>query len=228
MKLINVLLAEDHTLFREGLRALLNAEADISVVGDASDGREAIELTYKLKPDVLVMDISMPVLNGLEAARQILEKKHSTKILILSAHSNDAYVEKVMTMGASGYLVKESAFLELSNAIRSVVEGKTCYSPALSRRFAGLDWKMISQSGALKQIPYTLTNREVEVLQLVAEGNANKVIADILYISIKTVEKHRQSLMAKLDIHDAASLTRYAIKNGIVESSPQLVPPFCA
>ncbi len=218
MKKITILLAEDHTIVREGLRALLKSETDISIVGDAENGREAVALTRQLVPDVLVMDIAMPVLNGLEATRQILSKKTPTKVLILSAHSDDAYVEKVMALGASGYLVKQSAFQVLPEAIRAVHGGKTYFSPAISKRFGSAPQKKITRTGKTKPDSGVLTTREMEVLQLIAEGNANKVIADVLKISIKTVEKHRQSMMRKLDIHDAASLTRHAIANGIIES----------
>ena len=222
MKRIKVLLAEDHTIVREGLRSLLKSEADIEVVGEAENGRQAVALTQKLAPDVLVMDIAMPLLNGLEAARQILLTKNSAKVLILSAHSDDAYVEKVMALGASGYLIKQSAFHVLPEAIREVHRGNSYFSPAISKRFKSTKNPISAGAGKAKPDASQLTPREMEVLQLIAEGNANKITADILKISIKTVEKHRQKLMGKLDIHDAASLTRYAIANGIIESSVQV------
>ncbi len=222
MKTITVLLAEDHAIVREGLRALLKLESDIHVVGEAEDGHQAVTLTKSLGPDVLVMDIAMPNLNGLEAARQILLAKCTTKILILSAHSDDAYVEKVMALGASGYLVKQSAFQVLPKAIRAVHGGNTYFSPTISKRFKVPTTTVVPRTGKTKVASNHLTPREMEVLQLVAEGNANKMCADILNISIKTVEKHRQRVMEKLDIHDTASLTRYAIANGIIESSVQV------
>ncbi len=222
MKPITVLLAEDHTIVREGLRSLLKLESDIIIVGEAENGREAVALTKKLTPDVLVMDIAMPLLNGLEAARQILLKKTTTKVLILSAHSDDAYVEKVMELGASGYLVKQSAFHVLPEAIRAVHGGKSYFSPTISKRINTLRNSALTREGTRKSNAAQLTPREMEVLQLIAEGNANKSSADILKISIKTIEKHRQKLMEKLNIHDAASLTRYAIACGIIESSVQV------
>jgi DNA-binding NarL/FixJ family response regulator len=222
MKTIRVLLAEDHAIVREGLLSMLKLEPDIQVVGEAEDGRQAVSLTKSLAPDVLVMDIAMPQLNGLEAARQILLAQPSTKILILSAHSDDAYVEKVMALGASGYLVKQSAFNILPKAIRAVHGGSTYFSPSISKRFKASLKTIIPRTGKTKAASNSLTPREMEVLQLIVEGNANKMVADILNISIKTVEKHRQKVLEKLDIHDTASLTRYAIAQGIIESSVQV------
>ncbi len=211
MKPITVLLAEDHMIVREGLRALLRLETDIEVVGEAENGRQAVNLTASLCPDVVVMDIAMPLLNGLEATRQILRATPGTKVLILSAHSDDAYVERVMELGAAGYLVKQTAAHILPKAIREIHGGVLFFSPAISKRLQQRQKK----GGSI------LTSREMEVLQLIAEGKANKETANMLHISIKTVEKHRQKLMEKLNIHDTASLTRYAIANGIIESSVQ-------
>ena len=223
MKKITVLLAEDHMIVREGLRALLNSEKDIEVVGEAENGRIAMEMAMKLKPSVVVMDIAMPLLNGLEATRQILRAAPATKVLILSAHSDDAYVEHVMALGASGYLIKQTAAHVLPNAIRTVIKGGAFFSPAISRRLQHHQKQALAR-GELgkKQEPVHLTSREVEVLQLIAEGKANKQTADELHISIKTVEKHRQSLMEKLNIHDTAGLTRHAISAGIIENSVQV------
>lgn len=218
---ISVLLAEDHLIVREGLRALLKLEADIEVVGEAGNGREAVKLAASLHPDVIVMDIAMPLLNGLEAARQILRASPAAKVLILSAHSDDAYVERVMEIGAAGYLVKQTAAHILPAAIRDIYEGKLFFSPNISKRLSNHQRKP-SQAGPGRKNPSNLTSREMEVLQLVAEGKANKESADLLHISIKTVEKHRQKVMEKLNIHDTASLTRYAIANGIIESSVQV------
>ena len=168
------------------------------------------------------MDIAMPLLNGLEATRQILRAVPTVKVLILSAHSDDAYVEHVMTLGASGYLIKQTAAEVLPKAIREVCEGKTFFSPTISRRLHHHQKRAMDRGelGAKKE-PVHLTSREMEVLQLIAEGKANKQTADELHISIKTVEKHRQSLMEKLNIHDTAGLTRYAIAAGVIESSVQ-------
>ena len=222
MKKMTILLAEDHMIVREGLRALLNSEKDIEVVGEAENGHQAVELTRKLCPAVVVMDIAMPLLNGLEATRQILRATPAAKVLILSAHSDDAYVEHVMALGASGYLVKQTAADVLPRAIRKVFQGGTFFSPAISKRLRDQEKRAMDRGvPGKKNEPLHLTSREVEVLQLIAEGKANKQTADELHISIKTVEKHRQSLMEKLNIHDTASLTRYAITTGVIESSVQ-------
>ncbi|MCC6881218.1 MAG: response regulator transcription factor [Verrucomicrobiales bacterium] len=220
---ITVLLAEDHTIVREGLRALLASESDITIIGEAGDGRMAVHLASTLRADVIVMDIAMPLLNGIEATRQILHHLPQAKILILSAHSDDAYVEQVMALGAKGYLIKQTAANVLAESIRRVYHGDTCFSPLISRRLQHHEMKA-QASGELhaKKEASHLSSRETEVLQLIAEGHANKQTADVLHISIKTVEKHRQSLMKKLDIHDTAGLTRYAIAVGIIESSVQV------
>jgi len=219
---IAVLLAEDHMIVREGLKKLLEAEDDIVVVGEAADGRKAVELTQKLHPAVVVMDIAMPHLNGLEATRQILKTDPGVKILILSAHSDDAYVESVTSLGAVGYLIKQTSAHFLSEAIREVHKGNTFFSPDVAKRFHKRHQESLNRKGLPKDNAAQLSVREVEVLQLIAEGEANKQIAEALSISIKTVEKHRDHLMRKLDIHDTAGLTRYAIQKGIIESCVQL------
>ena len=220
MKRITVLLAEDHTIVREGFRKLLESEEDIEVVGEAQTGRQAVELTRKLRPAVVVMDIAMPLLNGLEAARQIRKAFPATKVVILSAHSDDAYVEQAIAIGAVGFLLKQTSSHDLSTAIREVQKGNTFFSPSISKRLH--DQKMPAGNGALRKKVARLSSRELEVLQLIAEGKANKETAAELGISIKTVEKHRQNLMAKLNIHEISGLTRYAIGAGIIESSVQL------
>jgi len=222
MKRITVLLAEDHEIVREGLRTLLQAEGDIAVVGEAETGRQAVALARKLRPAVVVMDIAMPRLNGLEATRQILKAVPATRVLILSAHSDDAYVEQVIAMGAAGYLIKQTSARVLSRAIREVHAGRAYFSPAIAKRLDQRNEKAPTRAGQLKQRIAHLTSREAEVLQRIAEGAANKQIAAGLGISIKTVEKHRDHLMHKLNIHDTAGLTRYAISAGIIESSVQL------
>jgi DNA-binding NarL/FixJ family response regulator len=222
MNPITVLLAEDHMFVREGLIALLKLEAGIKVVGEAENGRQAVALASELCPDVVVMDIAMPLLNGLEATRQILQCTPNTKVLVLSAHSDDAYVEQVMALGASGYLIKQTAAHVLPEAIRNVHSGKPFFSPAISKRRNAKDKKARDRGDLPGQTHTVLTCREVEVLQLIAEGKANKETAEELHISVKTVEKHRQSLMEKLNIHETAGLTRHAIATGIIESSVQV------
>ncbi len=223
MKNITVLLAEDHRIVREGLCALLNLESDIDVIGEADNGRQAVALAAKLQPDVLVMDIAMPLLNGLEATRQILRTDSPPKVLILSAHGDDAYVRQAIMLGASGFLVKQSAAHHLSEAIRRVVAGNQYFSPALSPNLTKDTTPVKPKRGILPAKPVPLlSSREMEILQLIAEGKANKESAILLSISIKTVEKHRQSLMEKLNIHDTAGLTRYAIATGVIESNVQV------
>ena len=223
MSAITILLAEDHTIVREGLRALLASENDIEIIGEGGDGRTIVKLATKLRPDVVVMDIAMPQMNGIEATRQILRELPETKIIILSAHSDDAYVEQVMALGAKGYLIKQSAAHALAESIRRVFRGETCFTTPNSKRLHRHDpgGQVIGESDTEKTAS-SLTSRESEVLQLIAEGMANKQTADVLHISIKTVEKHRQTLMNKLGIHDTAGLTRYAIAAGIIESSVQV------
>jgi len=221
-KPITVMLAEDHLIVREGLRALLQAEPDIKVIGEASSGDEAVTMARTLRPDVIVMDIAMPHLNGLEATRQIRAADPDARILILSAHSDDAYVERVAELGAAGYLIKQTSSHFLTEAIRAVHQGKTFYSPAVSVRYTKQHRKALDRNGDLKARNIILSPREMEVLQQIAEGGANKQIAAALGISVKTVEKHRDHLMQKLDIHDTAGLTRHAISAGIIESSVQV------
>jgi len=222
MKRITVLLAEDHQIVREGLRSLLQHERDIEVVGEAETGRQAVQLTRKLRPDVVVMDIAMPLLNGLEATRQIRKDFPETRVLILTAHDDDAYVEQMAELGVAGFLVKQTSAHVLAAAIREVQKGNTFFSPSIARRLHGRNPKPPGLRGELKKRINRLSPREVEVLQLIAEGKPNKQVAAELGVTFKTVDKHRQHLMSKLDIHDIAGLTRYAISAGIIESSVQL------
>ena len=221
-KKITVLLAEDHLIVREGLLKLLESDKDVEVIGQASTGRQTVEMTLALRPEVVIMDIAMPELNGLEATRQIREIAPDTKVLILSAHSDDAYVERMTELGAAGYLIKQTSAHHLSEAIREVHKGNTFFSPSITRKMVHQNRHGIDRKGRQKAISIRLTKREMEVLQLIAEGNANKQVAALLGISIKTVEKHRDHLMQKLDIHDTAGLTRYAIETGVIESSVQI------
>jgi|SRR5437867_10233719 len=217
MQKITVLLADDHTVVRQGLRALLEAEEDITVVGEAENGRQAVQMAKRMQPEVVVMDIAMPQLNGLEATRQITKESPKSHVLILSSYSDDEYVQQLTDAGASGYLVKQTAANDLVTAIREAKKGNAFFSPAISKRLLEHYRSSIHRPPDQKK-PTKLTPRELEVLQLVAEGYANKQIAAELFISVKTVEKHRQQLMHKLDIHDIAGLTRYAIAKGIIEN----------
>jgi len=224
MRRITVILADDHTVVRQGLRALLEAEEDMSVVGEAENGRQAVQMAKRLEPDVVVMDIAMPLLNGLEATRQVSRESPKSKVLILSSYSDDEYVQQLTDAGASGYLVKQTAAQDLVAAIREAKKGNAFFSPAISKRLLEHYRASIGQPAGEKKSP-KLTPRELEVLQLIAEGYANKQIAGELFISIKTVEKHRQQLMNKLDIHDVAGLTRYAIAKGVIETSKGIPRP---
>jgi DNA-binding NarL/FixJ family response regulator len=221
-KQITVLLAEDHAIVRQGLTALLNADGSFKLAGEAKNGQEAVKLALSLRPDVILMDIAMPVLNGLEATRQILAANPGARIVILSAHSEDVYVDRMIEVGAAGFLEKQTSAEILAKAIHEVAKGNSYYSPTIAKRLQATRNKPRDRDGLIKAHGNRLTSRETEVLQLVAEGSPNKQVADSLGISIKTVEKHRQHLMDKLNIHDTAGLTRYAISAGIIESSVQL------
>jgi DNA-binding NarL/FixJ family response regulator len=216
MKKIALLLVDDHAVVRQGLRALLEAEGDMVVVGEADDGREAVVLAKKTFPDVVVMDVAMPGMNGLEATRQIVRNVPSAKVLVLTSYGDDDYVAQLMGAGATGYLLKQTAATDLLKAIREVRAGNAYFSPVIAKRLRQRNHEAVTvrQPGAKTG---SLTSREAEVLQLVAEGFANKQIAAELSISIKTVEKHRQQAMNKLNIHDIAGLTRYAMSKGWVE-----------
>jgi len=221
-KKITVLLAEDHIIVREGLRKMLELETDLEVVGEAQDGRQAVALAQKLQPDVVLMDIAMPRLNGLEATCQLLKEVPKTKVVILSAHSDDAYVKKAVESGAAGFLLKQTSAHDVGRAIREVHNGKTFFTSSIAKRQERLNPRSIDSKGVPSRTVAKLTSRETEVLQLIAEGKANKETAAELGIGLKTVEKHREHLMQKLDIHDTAGLTRYAISAGIIESSVQV------
>lgn len=213
---ITVLLADDHNVVREGLRLLLESADDIQVVGEVENGRLAVQKTKELKPDVVVLDLAMPNLNGLEATRQILKDEPNTKVLILSSYSDDERVQQLVEEGAIGYLVKQTAATDLLKAIREAKKGNAYFSPSISKRLLDQMRETFANGGVVRKKGNSLTTRESEVLQLIAEGYANKQIAAELGISIKTVEKHRQQVMNKLNIHDVAGLTRHAIAKGVV------------
>ena len=215
MKPITVFISEDHMILRDGLKALLAGEQDICIAGEASNGRDAVTLCQQLQPDVVVMDIQMPKLNGLEATRQIMETVRDTKVIILSASSDPEHLEELLKLGISGYVMKQTAASFLAPAIRAARHGKNYFSPEIARYL--MNRRKEGGFGSSHSSQKQLTSRETEVLQLVAEGKTNKEIAAELQISVKTVEKHRHTLMQKLRIRETAGLTRYAIERGFVD-----------
>jgi two-component system response regulator NreC len=212
---IRVLLAEDHTIVRKGLRSLLDAEATISIVGEAENGRQAVEQVEQLAPDVVVMDIGMPGLNGLEATRQIKKRFPDVQVLILTVHTGEEYVRQILRAGASGYLVKQAAPTDLVSAIQAAHRGDVFLSPSISRKVVEEYVVQASAAGELDSYD-KLTDREREVLQLIAEGHSTRQIAEQLHVSVKTVETHRAHLMDKLELRSTAELTQYAIRKGVI------------
>jgi DNA-binding NarL/FixJ family response regulator len=214
---ITVLVADDHTIVRRGLVSLLSLGDGIQVIGEAPDGRAAVDLTLQKDPDVVLMDISMPVLNGLEATARIKKQAPQVRVLILSAYDNDEYITQVVRSGANGYLLKNSSAEELYAAIRSVASGHAFFSPAVSKVIADSYVRgSAPESEPTRPSDSRLTSREREILQLVAEGHTHQEVADQLHISVRTVDTHCGNIMKKLDIHDSAGLVTYAIKNGIL------------
>ena len=210
---IKILLADDHRITRQGLRSLLEKEPDMEVVAEAEEGRTAVRLVRELLPDVVVMDVSMPDLNGMEATHQIVAEHPNVKVIALSIHSDNLFVSEMLKSGASGYLLKDCAFEELARAIHVVVDGKTYLSPAVSG--VVVDDYLHRLARTESPSSEVLTDREREVLQLIAEGKSTKQVALKLHISVKTVETHRRQIMSKLDIHTIAELTKYAIRKGL-------------
>jgi DNA-binding NarL/FixJ family response regulator len=212
---IRILLADDHVLVRASLRYLLEGFDGFDIVGEASDGYETVKKVDELRPDIVIMDISMPGLNGVEAARLITKQNRATRVVILSMHSDETHVLQALRAGASAYVLKESAPAELDAAIRAVARGESFLSPAISRQVIDDYLKRVPpESGS----PDLLTPRQRETLRLIAEGKTSKEIARHLGASVKTVESHRASLMDRLDIHDVAGLVRYAVRHGLVSS----------
>jgi two-component system, NarL family, response regulator NreC len=213
--MIRILLADDHTIVRKGLRLLLESHPDFKVIADAADGREAIKLAEENKPDVMVMDLAMPILNGIEAARQITAKQPSIAIVFLSMHSDEGYVLKALKVGARAYLLKDAAEYDLINAVKAVSEGKAFFSPAISKMLAE-DYVRQMEGHKVDDTYDLLTTREREILQLLAEGRSNKEVANHLQLSLHTVETHRSNILQKLNLHTGAELILYAIRKGVV------------
>ena len=215
MKKIRILLADDHKLMRSGLRLLIEQQPDLTVVGEAADGREAVALATSLRPDVAVMDISMPNLNGIEAAHQITQSHAELAVIVLSMHPDESYVLRALKAGAKGYLLKDSAESDLITAVRAVARGKSFFSPAVSKVLLDDYIRKLKRSGA-EDAYDLLTPREREVLQLVAEGKSNKEVANLLNLSVYTVETHRSNIMQKLNLKGVPELTLYAVRKGII------------
>ncbi|MCJ7579524.1 MAG: response regulator transcription factor [Candidatus Aminicenantes bacterium] len=215
MKKIRVLLADDHSIVRQGLRAILDQTEDVEVVAEARDGMEAVKKTKKFLPDIVLIDIGMPVLNGIEATRQIKKRFPAVKVLVLTMHTTEEYILQVLHAGASGYIVKMSAAQELLEAIRAVYQGHFFLSPSVSQKVVG-EYIQRTKDMIELDIMDVLTTREREVLQLIAEGRSNKEIAGLLFISVKTVETHKAHLMQKLELHTTTDLVKFAIKKGII------------
>ena len=215
MRSIRILLADDHTIVRKGLRMLLESHEGFCIVAEAADGREAVALAEQFHPDVVVMDVAMPVLNGIEAARQICSSGTQSAIVFLSMHSDEAYVLKALKSGAKGYLLKDSAEHDLINAVKTVSEGKAFFSPAISKMLVE-DYVRQMREQNVEDSYDLLTTREREVLQLLAEARSNKEVATFLDLSLHTVETHRGHIMQKLNLHSGAEMILYAIRKGVI------------
>ena len=211
-----IVIAEDHTILRQGLRALLSSDPDFEIVGEAEDGRVAVRLVETLSPDLLLMDLSMPRMTGMEAITEIKKRSPATKIVVLTVHKGEEYILSALKAGADGYVLKDAGHDELVTAVKNVLAGKRYLSPDISEKVIG---GYLEGRRFLKAAPWdTLTQREREILKLIAEGYKNKEIAEHLFISLKTVEKHRSNLMRKLDLHNTAALTAFAMEKGIIET----------
>ena len=211
-----ILIVEDHTLLRAGLRALLTQDTDIEIVGEASDGRDAIQAVGELLPHLVLMDLNMPGMNGIEAILDIKRRYPETRVLVLTIHKTEEYIHESLRAGADGYILKDATHDELRVAVRSVLNGKTYLSPDISSKVIN-GYLGVGNSPSSSSVWDSLTHREREVLKLVAEGHPNKFIANYFSLSVKTVEKHRSNLMKKLNLHNASTLTAYAIEKGLVE-----------
>jgi DNA-binding NarL/FixJ family response regulator len=215
VKTIRILLADDHTVVRKGLRLLLESQPGLTVVAEAADGRTAVALAEQEPPDVVVMDVAMPTLNGIEAARQITAKLPQVAVVFLSMHSDESYVLRALKAGARGYLLKDSAEHDLIQAVRAVTQGKSFFSPAISKMMVE-DYMRELQERQIEDTYDLLTTREREVLQLLAEGKSNKEVAATLNLSLYTIETHRGNILQKLNLHSGAELILYAIRKGVI------------
>ena len=212
---LRILLADDHTVVRQGLRKVLEARPEWQVVAEAGDGREAVRLAEETTPDIAILDVAMPLLNGIEAVRQIARKAPGTRVLVLSMHNDEAYVTQMLRAGAAGYLLKDSADVDLLQAVEAVAAGKSFFSPAIARVIADDYVRQLEDRGASDRYEL-LSEREREIFQLIAEGKTNKEIAALLFLSPSTVDTHRSRIMEKLDVHSAAEIVLYAVRKGVI------------
>jgi DNA-binding NarL/FixJ family response regulator len=214
MNKISVLLVDDHTIVRQGLRSLLEAEKEIEIIGEASKGSVALELVHSLKPSVVIMDISMPDMNGIHATERICNENPSAKVLVLSMYIEEEFIHQVIQAGAMGYLIKQTASTDLINAVKEIHNGNAFFSPAVSKIFILWYKRMMASNGGFH--PSGLTSREFEIVRMIAQGKTSNEIAEFFFVSVKAVEKYRKQIMDKLDVHDVASLTKYAISRGFL------------
>jgi two-component system, NarL family, response regulator NreC len=215
MPRLRILLADDHTIVRQGIRKILEERPDWEVVAEAGDGREAVRQALELKPDIAVLDIGMPMLNGIEATAQITRRAPDVKVVILSMHPNEAYITRALQAGAKGYLLKDSADVDLVRALTLVSQGKSFFSPAVAKVMLDDYVRHLASRGVVDRYE-SLSEREREIFQLVAEGRSNKEIADLLCVSPNTIETHRAHIMEKLDVHSAVELVLFAVRRGLI------------